>query len=258
MKPLTLILASLVVSSVLTMTAARGPAVDPPTPGLTPKVQAVLRQTSGRRIRASWQSRRKMAASCACWSRRPHEARARNRRGAAATARSGSAWGYANRRAADTIEYDPARAKEAAANITRAGLSDIVAVIPATPSSRFRRSTAVRLRVPRRLEARLQEVLRHGVPPHAEGAVRGAQRPQQEVRDAATSSTRSNPSRSVLDDRRAVGEGVSVSWKRKGRPRIERRAGPFTSSASLSISAAGVGASIWGRRRSASPDSESG
>ena len=42
MKPLTLILASLVVSSVLTMTAARGPAVDPPTPGLTPKVQAVL------------------------------------------------------------------------------------------------------------------------------------------------------------------------------------------------------------------------
>ena len=41
-----------------------------------------------------------------------------------------------------TIEYDAARARDAKANIERAGLADIVTSFPATPSPRFRRSPA--------------------------------------------------------------------------------------------------------------------
>ena len=65
-----------------------------------------------------------------------------------------------------TIEYDPVRAKEAAANIERAGLSDIVRVVPGDAFKEVPKIPGrVRPSVPRRLEARLQEVLRPGLPP---------------------------------------------------------------------------------------------
>jgi caffeoyl-CoA O-methyltransferase len=130
MKPLTLILASLVVSSVLTMTAARGPAVDPPTPGLTPKVQAVLddiRKADSGQLAISAEDGRFLRLLVAT----NHTKQALEI--GAASGYSAIWIGMGLRETGGrlvTIEYDPQRAKEAAANIARAGFSDIVRVVP--------------------------------------------------------------------------------------------------------------------------------
>jgi predicted O-methyltransferase YrrM len=130
MKPLTLILASLVVSSVLTMTAARGPAVDPPTRGLTPKVQAVLddiRKADSGQLAISAEDGRFLRLLVAT----NHTKQALEI--GAASGYSAIWIGMGLRETGGrlvTIEYDPQRAKEAAANIARAGFSDIVRVVP--------------------------------------------------------------------------------------------------------------------------------
>jgi caffeoyl-CoA O-methyltransferase len=130
MKLLTLILASLVVSSVLTMTAARGPAVDPPTPGLTPKVQAVLddiRKADSGQLAISAEDGRFLRLLVAT----NHTKQALEI--GAASGYSAIWIGMGLRETGGrlvTIEYDPQRAKEAAANIARAGFSDIVRVVP--------------------------------------------------------------------------------------------------------------------------------
>jgi caffeoyl-CoA O-methyltransferase len=130
MKPLTLILASLVVSSVLTMTAARGPAVDPPTPGLTPKVQAVLddiRKADSGQLAISAEDGRFLRLLVAT----NHTKQALEI--GAASGYSAIWIGMGLRETGGrlvTIEYDLQRAKEAAANIARAGFSDIVRVLP--------------------------------------------------------------------------------------------------------------------------------
>ena len=130
MKPLTLILALLVVSSVLTMTAARGPAVDPPTPGLTPKVQAVLddiRKADSSQLAISAEDGRFLRLLVAT----NHTKQALEI--GAASGYSAIWIGMGLRETGGrlvTIEYDPQRAKEAAANIARAGFSDIVRVVP--------------------------------------------------------------------------------------------------------------------------------
>ena len=130
MKPLTLILASLVVPSVLTMTAARGPAVDPPTPGLTPKVQAVLddiRKADSGQLAISAEDGRFLRLLVAT----NHTKQALEI--GAASGYSAIWIGMGLRETGGrlvTIEYDPQRAKEAAANIARAGFSDIVRVVP--------------------------------------------------------------------------------------------------------------------------------
>ena len=65
-----------------------------------------------------------------------------------------------------TIEYDPVRARLLADNIRRAGLSDIVTVVSGDAFQAIPKLTGdVRFRVPGRLEARLQAILRSGVPP---------------------------------------------------------------------------------------------
>jgi predicted O-methyltransferase YrrM len=130
MKPLTLILALLVVSSVLTMTAARGPAVDPPTPGLNPKVQAVLddiRKADSGRLAISAEDGRFLRLLVAT----NHTKQALEI--GAASGYSAIWIGMGLRETGGrlvTIEYDSQRAKEAAANVARAGFSDIVRVVP--------------------------------------------------------------------------------------------------------------------------------
>jgi predicted O-methyltransferase YrrM len=130
MKPLTLILASLVVSSGLTMTATRSPAVDPPTPGLNPKVQAVLddiRKADSGQLAISAEDGRFLRLLVAT----NHTKQALEI--GAASGYSAIWIGMGLRETGGrlvTIEYDPQRAKEAAANIARAGFSDIVRVVP--------------------------------------------------------------------------------------------------------------------------------
>ena len=61
-----------------------------------------------------------------------------------------------------TIEYDPVRAKEAADNVRRAGLSDIVQVVHGDAFKEIPKVAGhLRPRVPRRLEEGLQAVPRH-------------------------------------------------------------------------------------------------
>jgi predicted O-methyltransferase YrrM len=130
MKPLTLILASLVVSSGLTMTATRSPAVDPPTPNLNPKVQAVLddiRKADSGQLAISAEDGRFLRLLVAT----NHTKQALEI--GAASGYSAIWIGMGLRETGGrlvTIEYDPQRAKEAAANIARAGFSDIVRVVP--------------------------------------------------------------------------------------------------------------------------------
>jgi caffeoyl-CoA O-methyltransferase len=130
MRPLTLILALLVVSSVLTMTAARGPAADPPTPGLNPKVQAVLddiRKADSGQLAISAEDGRFLRLLVAT----NHTKQALEI--GAASGYSAIWIGMGLRESGGrlvTIEYDPQRAKEAAANVARAGFSDIVRVVP--------------------------------------------------------------------------------------------------------------------------------
>jgi caffeoyl-CoA O-methyltransferase len=129
MRPLTLILALLVVSSVLTMTAARGPAADPPTPGLNPKVQAVLddiRKADSGQLAISAEDGRFLRLLVAT-----NDTKQALEIGAASG--YSAIWiGMGLRESGGrlvTIEYDPQRAKEAAANVARAGFSDIVRVV---------------------------------------------------------------------------------------------------------------------------------
>jgi caffeoyl-CoA O-methyltransferase len=130
MRPLTLVLPSLVVSSVLTMTAARGPAVDPPTPGLNPKVQAVLddiRKADSGQLAISAEDGRFLRLLVAT----NHTKQALEI--GAASGYSAIWIGMGLRESGGrlvTIEYDAQRAKEAAANVARAGFSDIVRVVP--------------------------------------------------------------------------------------------------------------------------------
>ena len=130
MRPLTLILASLVVSSVLTMTTSRGPAADPPTPGLNPKVQAVLddiRKADSGQLAISAEDGRFLRLLVAT----NHTKQALEI--GAASGYSAIWIGMGLRESGGrlvTIEYDAQRAKEAAANVARAGFSDIVRVVP--------------------------------------------------------------------------------------------------------------------------------
>ena len=93
-----------------------------------------------------------------------------------------------------TIEYDPVRAKELADNVKRAGLSDIVQVVSGdafqqTPEDR----RDVRLRLPRRLEEGLQEVLRHDA--------------------AAARQRRLFLAHNVVNKRNEMGDFLDVIWK---------------------------------------------
>jgi caffeoyl-CoA O-methyltransferase len=130
MRPLTLVMPSLVVSSVLTMPAARSPAVDPPTPGLNPKVQAVLddiRKADSGQLAISAEDGRFLRLLVAT----NHTKQALEI--GAASGYSAIWIGMGLRESGGrlvTIEYDAQRAKEAAANVARAGFSDIVRVVP--------------------------------------------------------------------------------------------------------------------------------
>jgi predicted O-methyltransferase YrrM len=129
MKLLTLTIASLVLASALTMTAARPPAPDPPTPGLNPKVQSVLddiRKADSDQLAVSAEDGRFLRLLVAT----NHTKQALEI--GAASGYSAIWIGMGLRETGGklvTIEYDPRRAKEAAGNVARAGFSDIVRVI---------------------------------------------------------------------------------------------------------------------------------
>ena len=115
-----------------------------------------------------------------------------------------------------TIEYDPVRAKELADNIRRAGLTDIVQVVAGDAFKEIPKVAGhVRLRVPRRVEERLQALLRHGLsaarqgrplprPQRREQAERDGRFPRRHPAQPALWTTIVSPS----------GEGISLSWKR--------------------------------------------
>ena len=108
-----------------------------------------------------------------------------------------------------TIEYDPVRAKELAENIKRAGFSDIVQVV-ARRRVRGDSEAAgdVRLRLPRRVEAGLQEVSRPGLSAAGQGrGVHRAQRGEQEKRDGGFPRRHSAKPVALVDDRGAVRRG---------------------------------------------------
>ena len=116
------------------------------------------------------------------------------------------------------IEYDPQRADEAAANIAKTGLTDVVRVVArrcvqGDPEA----DRHVRPGLPRRLEAGLQEVLRSGVSAAcSRRRLRGAQRRQQEERDGAVPATIRSATRICFTTIVSPsGEGMSVSYKRR-------------------------------------------
>jgi len=128
MKLLTLILTSLAVASVIT--TARVRTADPPTPGLNPKVQAVLddiRKADTGQLAISAEDGRFLRLLVAT---------NRTKQALEIGAASGysAIWiGMGLRETGGrlvTIEYDSQRAKEAADNVARAGFSDIVQVVP--------------------------------------------------------------------------------------------------------------------------------
>ena len=129
MKLFTLTLASLVLASALTMTAARPAAPDPPTPGLNPKVQSVLddiRKADKGQLAVSAEDGRFLRLLVAT----NHTKQALEI--GAASGYSAIWIGMGLRETGGklvTIEYDAQRAKEAADNVARAGFSDIVRVI---------------------------------------------------------------------------------------------------------------------------------
>jgi predicted O-methyltransferase YrrM len=130
MKLFTITFASLVLATVLTITAARRAAPDPPTPGLSPKVQAVLdeiRKADTGQLAISAEDGRFLRLLVAT----NHTKQALEI--GAASGYSAIWIGMGLRETGGrlvTIEYDPQRAKEAADNVARAGYSDIVRVIP--------------------------------------------------------------------------------------------------------------------------------
>ena len=130
MKLFTITFASLVFATALTITAARRAAPDPPTPGLSPKVQAVLdeiRKADTGQLAISAEDGRFLRLLVAT----NHTKQALEI--GAASGYSAIWIGMGLRETGGrlvTIEYDPQRAKEAADNVARAGYSDIVRVIP--------------------------------------------------------------------------------------------------------------------------------
>ena len=114
-----------------------------------------------------------------------------------------------------TIEYDPQRAREAKANIHRAGMDDVVTVVLGRRVQGDPEAAGhVRLRVPRRVEARLPEVLRPGVP---------AARPRRRCSSPTTSINKQTEMARFLDTIQKNpalftsivspgSEGMSVSW----------------------------------------------
>jgi caffeoyl-CoA O-methyltransferase len=129
MKLFTFAFASLVLASGLGITAMPPPAPDPPTPGLSPKVQAVLddiRKADTGQLAVSAEDGRFLRLLVAT----NHTKQALEI--GAASGYSAIWIGMGLRETAGrlvTIEYDPQRAKEAAANVARAGYSDIVRVV---------------------------------------------------------------------------------------------------------------------------------
>ena len=218
MKLLTITLASLVAAPILTITAAGRAAVDPPTPGLNPKVQAVLddiRKADTGQLAISAEDGRFLRLLVAT----NHTRQALE---------IGAASGYS------AIWIGMGCAKPAGGSLrsstTRSGprrrpTTWLAPVSPtsfawcrATPSSRFRNVEGqfdfVFLDAWKR---DYQKFLRHGVPAHAEGrAVRGPQRPEQAVarcRDFLDAiETRPDLFSTIVAP---SGEGVSVSWKRR-------------------------------------------
>jgi caffeoyl-CoA O-methyltransferase len=124
MKRIALILVSLFFAS----TAGR--AGEPPVPGLSPKVQAVLddiRKADAGQLAISAEDGRFLRLLVAT-SRTQHALEI-----GAASGYSAIWIGLGLRETGGTlvtIEYDPERAKDAARNVERAGLSDIVKVVP--------------------------------------------------------------------------------------------------------------------------------
>ena len=117
-----------------------------------------------------------------------------------------------------TIEYDPQRAKEAQANIAKAGLSDIVS---GRARRRLRRHSGhpgtVRLRLSGRVETRLSAFLRHGLSRGCRVAglfvAHNVLNKKSEMGDFLTTiETHPNLFTTIVAP---SGEGVSVSVKRK-------------------------------------------
>ena len=130
----------------------------------TPDVQKLLAR-SRPKTRASWPCPKRTAVPAADGRVERREARARDWR-RQRLQRDLDRHGAARRPAARlvTIEYDPVRAKELAENIKRAGLSDIVQVVAGDAFAADSESAGhVRLRLPRRVEERLQALLRPGL-----------------------------------------------------------------------------------------------
>ena len=130
MKLLTTTLAAIAVSLVLTIAAAPPTAVDPPTPGLDAKVQAVLndiRKADTGQLAISAEDGRFLRLLVAT----NHTKQALEI--GAASGYSAIWIGMGLRETGGrlvTIEFDPQRAKEAADNVARAGFADIVRVLP--------------------------------------------------------------------------------------------------------------------------------
>ncbi len=108
----------------------RGQAADPPTPGLTPTVQSVLDS-----IRAADAGQLAISAEDGRFLRLLVATSNTKRALEIGSANGYSAiWiGLGLRETGGrliTVEYDPERAKSAAANVARAGLSDIVQIVP--------------------------------------------------------------------------------------------------------------------------------
>jgi predicted O-methyltransferase YrrM len=126
-------LCRLVFPVILLAVAATTPAralADPPTPGLSPVVQAVLddiRKADTGQLAISQEDGRFLRVLVSA-------NRVQNGLEVGAASGYSAIWiGLGLRETGGrlvTIEYDPVRAKEAAANIARAGLSDIVRVVP--------------------------------------------------------------------------------------------------------------------------------
>ncbi len=106
-----------------------------------------------------------------------------------------------------TIEYDPALAREATANLATAGLSDIVRVVSGDAFAEIPKlGGTFDSRVSRCLEAGLQEVLRPGAAPARQGRpLCRPQRAEQEGGDGRLPLRHLHATRRVVDHRRAVG-----------------------------------------------------
>jgi predicted O-methyltransferase YrrM len=129
MKLLTAALATITLILFVALAAAPPPAADPPTPGLDPKVQAVLndiRKADTGQLAISAEDGRFLRLLVAT----NHTTQALEI--GAASGYSAIWIGMGLRETGGrlvTIEYDPQRAKEAAENVARAGFADIVRVV---------------------------------------------------------------------------------------------------------------------------------